>query len=112
MRVRRAGPPLGSGGGCMKQSDIDMIAEARIRRVKRFSMWMWLFLFPALGVVLYLNFSSGEQPAVHRQPPAFSCASQRADDAVLGDGGGIAPLCGETPYADAPETDEGSDGGG
>jgi hypothetical protein len=66
----------------MKQSDIDMIAEARIRRVKRFSMWMWLFLFPALGVVLYLNFSSGEQPAVHRQPPAFSCASQRAEDAL------------------------------
>lgn len=81
----------------MKQYEADQIAAAWTLKVKRFSMSLWFFFFPVLGVVLYIVFSSGYHPPVRHAPPAFSCASQRADDTVLGDGGSIAPLCGETP---------------
>ena len=81
----------------MKQWQIDEQAVRWQRNVRRYSLWLWLFFAPALGVVLYLSFTSGYHPARHVPPRPFSCASQRAEDKVLGDGGAISPLCGETP---------------
>jgi hypothetical protein len=93
----------------VKLSEAEQEQQAHVRNVLHFKWWLWFFFFPVLGTVLFPVFSSGEPPAVQHAPPAFSCASQRAEDTVLGDGGSIAPLCGETPDPVVPVSDGGGD---
>jgi hypothetical protein len=89
----------------MRQDEAERLAAAHVRTMRRFGLLMWLVILPALGLFLYLGvFAPGYHPQRHSAPPTFSCSSQRAASQVLGDGGAIAPLCGNTPYPDAPGT--------
>jgi len=60
---------------------------------------MWLLVFPALALILYLCvFATGHHPSPPVHPQPFSCHSEMSALAPLGAGGQIAPLCGATPY--------------
>lgn len=84
----------------MKQSDLDVLIARRERRVRNFFLWFWLGFCPALGIVLFIVFSHGEQPH-HPDPPqvpTYNCQSAAAEVAnVDPNNSGIAPLCGGIP---------------
>jgi hypothetical protein len=79
-----------------------MTATTAERQVTSFALWLWVVIFPLAGLALFLVFNAAYHPAVRSAPKPFSCASQRAESSVLGDGGAIAPLCNEQPYPVAP----------
>lgn len=86
----------------MKQHEIDALAAAAEKRVMRFGRYMWFLILPVLSVVLFLVFSAHQPPPRHYRAPVFNCASENASLSALDAGGQIAPLCGDTPYPDAP----------
>lgn len=89
----------------MKQSDLDMLVARRERKVRRFFLWLWLFLFPVGGLCLYLFvFAPSYHPhhVNYPQVPTYNCASAAASLSNIDAGGQIAPLCGATPYPDNP----------
>lgn len=86
----------------MKQSDLDVLIARREKRVKRFFLLMWLVVFPAGGLAMFLWFSHDYHPSHFDPPqaPTYNCQSAAASLANIDAGGQIAPLCGATPYPD------------
>ncbi len=81
----------------MTQAELDDIQAVRARRRKIFSRVVWLIIGP-LAILIFSLMSAQPKPPAHvRQYPVSACAEASHDQAVLGDGGSIAPLCGQTP---------------
>ena len=84
----------------MKQSDLDALIALREKRIRNFFLWLWLVVFPVLGLVMYLFYSAQPSPA-HPEPaqtPTYNCQAEAKSLANIDAGGQIAPLCGGTPY--------------
>lgn len=86
----------------MKQSDIDAVIAQREKRVRRFFLWLWLFVFPIGGLIMVLVYSHNYHPHQFNPPqvPTYNCQAAAAALANIDAGGQIAPLCGATPYPD------------
>lgn len=65
------------------------------------------FLVTVVSVIVILIAAGSRRPSSHPAPAPWSCASVNADVSVLDAGGQIAPVCGNTPYPDAPADDGG-----
>ena len=108
MDVRvRGGRALSAGRG-MRQSELDALTARHARNVKVFGLWLWLFIFPVVGLIWYFCIlAPGYHPAPREQPHPITCAQINAEPDPLDAGGQIAPLCGKTTYPDAPQEDGG-----
>jgi energy-converting hydrogenase Eha subunit F len=63
---------------------------------------LWLLIFPALGMGLYVTYATGYHPQVaHPHPVPFSCAQMAASLAPVDGGGQIAPMCDQAAYPTA-----------
>jgi predicted metal-dependent hydrolase len=88
----------------VKQSELDVLIARRERKVRRFFLWLWLVILPALGLVLYFGYFAPNYHPSHVDPPqvpTYNCASAAAALSNIDAGGQIAPLCGATPYPDS-----------
>ena len=79
----------------MRQSDLDALAAAQKHRRKIF-VTIWFVIGPIMIIILCVLFA-GPKPTRSAPPPVYSCQNVQKTIDVLGDGGSIAPLCGQTP---------------
>lgn len=68
-----------------------------MRRKKRFSLIVWLIITPPLFVFLLLTFTQPKPAPNVYHPGPSACQDAKQNQAILGDGNSIAPLCGQTP---------------